>query len=69
MGGGAAELFLGDVFVGDGFNHFRPGDEHVCAVFDHEDEIGHGGRVDGATGAGSHHQRDLRNNPEASTLR
>ncbi len=57
---GAAELFSGHVFVRHGFHHFRAGDEHVGAVLDHEDEVGHGGRVHRAAGAGTHDHADLR---------
>src|SRR5690348_17918225 len=36
------------------------GDEHVGGVADHEDEVGHGRRIDVATGAGPHDDGDLR---------
>jgi len=57
---GPAQVLGGDVLVGDGFNHTRPGDKHVRGVFDHENEIGDRGAVDGTTGAGSHDAGDLR---------
>ena len=60
VGHGAAEFFLGDVFVGDGADHVGAGDEHVAGMFHHEDEIGDGGGIDGATGAGAHDGGDLR---------
>jgi hypothetical protein len=48
-------------FVGDGLHHVRAGDEHVARVAHHEDEVGHGGRIDVAAGAGAHDDGDLRN--------
>ena len=57
---GAAEVFLGDVFVGDGLDDVRPGDEHAGNVAGHENEIGDGGRIDGAAGAGTEDGADLR---------
>ena len=56
----AAELVLGDLFVGHGLDDVRAGDEHVGGLVHHEDEIGDGGRVDGAAGAGAHDGGDLR---------
>mmetsp|Transcript_19846 Transcript_19846/g.41615 ORF Transcript_19846/g.41615 Transcript_19846/m.41615 type:complete len:321 (-) Transcript_19846:278-1240(-) len=52
--GGAAQFFFRDGFVGDGLDDLGTGDEHVGRVVDHEDEVGHGGAVDGASGAGTH---------------
>ncbi len=60
VGGGAAQLFLGDLFVRDGADDIRPGDEHVGGLVDHEDEVGDGGRVDSAAGAGAHDGGELR---------
>ena len=57
---GTAQPFLGDVFMGDGLDDVGTGDEHVAGAVDHEDEIGDGGRVDGAAGAGSHDGGNLR---------
>ena len=57
----AAQLLFGHVFVSHGLDHVRPGDKHVAGVAHHEDEIGKGGRIYGAAGAGSHDGRDLRN--------
>ena len=57
---GAAELLVGHVLVGDGLHHVRPGHEHVGRVLHHEDEVGHGRRIDGAAGARPHDQRHLR---------
>ena len=60
VGHGAAELVLGDLFVGDGLDDVGAGDEHVGGVVDHEDEVGDGGRIDGSAGAGAHDGGDLR---------
>ena len=46
--------------VGDGLHHVRAGDEHVGGVAHHEDEVGHGRRIDVAAGAGAHDDGDLR---------
>ena len=61
----AAELFEGRLLAGDGLDHVRAGDEHVAGLFDHEDEVGHRRRVDGAAGAGSHDHADLRHDAAA----
>ena len=60
---GASQLFVSDRFVRHGLHHFRTGDVHVRTVVDHEDEIGHRRRIDGAAGARPHDQRYLRNHP------
>ena len=60
VGAGAAQLFGGDDLVGDGLDHVRAGDEHVGAVAHHEDEVGHGRRIDGTAGAGAHDDGNLR---------
>ena len=60
MGYGTAKLFLRHRLMGHGLDDVRTGHKHVGRVFDHEDEIGHGRRVDRAAGARSHNQRDLR---------
>ena len=60
VGHRSAQALFGDVFVGDGLDHVRAGDEHVAGVLHHEDEIGDGGRIDGAAGAGAHDGGDLR---------
>ena len=46
----AAQLFKGDLFIGDRFDHIGSGDEHVACVFHHDDEVGDGGRVDCSAG-------------------
>ena len=56
----AAELFERDVLTGDGAHDVGTGDEHVRALAHHEDEVGHGGAVNRATGARAEHHRDLR---------
>ena len=56
----AAQLLGRDGLVGDGFNHVGTGDEHVTGVLHHEDEVGHGRRIDVAAGARPHDHGDLR---------
>ena len=60
VGRGTAKLFSRDDLIGDGFNHIGAGDEHVRAVFDHEDKVSHRGAVDRPTRARPHDQTDLR---------
>ncbi len=60
VGHGAAQALLGDVLVGDRLDDVGAGDEHVAGGIHHEDEIGDGGRVDGAAGARPHDGGDLR---------
>ena len=60
MHGCATELFGGDDLVGNGLHHIGAGDEHVAGVLHHEDEVGHGRRIDVAAGAGAHDHGDLR---------
>ena len=57
---GAAQLLLGDFFVGDGLDDVRAGDEHVGRVARHENEIGDGGGINSAAGARAHDRADLR---------
>ena len=57
---GAAELVFGDFLVRDGLDDVGAGDEHVGGLVHHEDEIGDGGRIDRAAGAGAHDGGDLR---------
>mmetsp|Transcript_19798 Transcript_19798/g.41722 ORF Transcript_19798/g.41722 Transcript_19798/m.41722 type:complete len:342 (-) Transcript_19798:292-1317(-) len=52
--GGASQFFFGDGFVGDGFDDLGTRNEHVGGVVYHEDEVGHGGAVDGSAGTGAH---------------
>ena len=56
---GAAELFERHVLAGHRLHHVGAGDEHVRGALHHEDEVGHGGRVDGAAGAGPEDHADL----------
>ena len=56
----AAELLERDLLAGDRLHDVGPGDEHVRRALDHEDEVGHHGRVDRPAGARPHHQADLR---------
>ena len=60
-----AQLLELDFLAGHRLDHFRAGDEHVRGLFDHEDEVGHRRRVDGAAGAGAHDQADLRDHAGA----
>ena len=55
-----AELLGGHHLVGHGLHHVRPGDEHVGSIADHEDEVGHGRRINVAARAWAHDDADLR---------
>ncbi len=68
MRDGSAQLFLSDLFVSHRLHNFRARDKHVRTVFDHEDEVGHGWRVNGAARAWAHDQRDLRNDPRSQHI-
>ena len=57
----AAQFFCRHRLVGDGFDDIRTGDEHIRPVAHHEDKIGHGRRIDIATGARAKDHRELRN--------
>ena len=57
--GGAAKLILGDFLMGHGLDNVRPSNKHVGGLVDHQDEIGDGRRVDGATRARAHDGGDL----------
>ena len=59
MGRGPTQFFSGHNLVGDRFDNIRACDEHVAAVFDHEDKVGHGRRINGTTGTGAHDDADL----------
>ena len=56
----AAEVFLGDVLVGDRLDDVRAGHEHVARPLHHDDEVGDGGRIHRAAGARSEDRGDLR---------
>ena len=58
---GAAEFFGRDGLVGHRLHDVGTGDEHVARVLHHEDEVGHGRRVDVAARARAHDDGDLRN--------
>ena len=60
-----AELLELDLLAGDRLDHLGAGDEHVRGLLDHEDEVGHRRRVDGAARARAHDRRDLRDHPRA----
>ena len=57
---GAAELLVRHLLVRHRLDDVGAGDEHVARPLDHQDEVGDGGRVDGAAGARSHDRGDLR---------
>src|SRR5207237_816563 len=42
-----------------GFHYIRAGNEHVARAADHENEVGHGRRVDITSRAGTHDDRNL----------
>ena len=56
----AAKLLGSDDLIRHRLDHVRTGHEHVARVAHHEDEIGHGGRIDVAPGTRAHDHRDLR---------
>ena len=60
---GAPELLEGDVLAGHRLHHVGAGDEHVRRALHHEDEVGHGRRVDRAAGAGPEDHADLGDHP------
>ena len=60
VGHGAAEFLHRHFLVRHGLDHVRTGDEHVGRVASHEDEVGDGGRIDGAAGARAEDRADLR---------
>ena len=59
VGHSATEFLLGDFLVRDRLDDVGAGNEHIRGVASHEDEIGDGGRVDGATRARAHDGADL----------
>ncbi len=56
----AAELFRRHLFIGHRLHDIGTGDEHVGRVLHHEDEIGHGRRIDIAARAWAHDHPNLR---------
>ncbi len=61
----SAQLLELNLLAGHRLDHLGTGDEHVRGLFDHEDEVGHCRRVDGAASARAHDQTDLRDHPGA----
>ncbi len=61
----AAELLEGHLLAGHRLHDVGAGDEHVRRPLDHQDEVGHRRRVDGAAGARPHDERDLRDHAGA----
>ena len=66
MSHGAAEFFLGDFFVSNGFYDIGTGNEHVAGLFDHYNEVGDGRRVHCAAGARPHNCRNLGNHTRSN---
>ena len=60
---GAAELVEGDLLVRHRLDDVGARDEEVRRVLHHDDEVGDGGRVDGAPRARPHDDRQLRHDP------
>ena len=59
MDPGAAQVLVGDDLIGDRLHHIGAGHVHVGGVLHHEDEVGDGGGIDVAAGAGAHDDADL----------
>ncbi len=59
VGHRAAKILEGHLLVGHRLDHVGPGDEHVARLLDHDREVGDGGGVDRAAGAGAEDRRDL----------
>ena len=57
----AAQVVLGDVFMRNGLDDVRAGDEHVGRIARHENKIGDRRRIHSAARAGPHDRADLRN--------
>ena len=55
-----AQLILRDLFLRDGLDHVRPGDEHVRSLVHHQHEVGDRGRIHRASRARPHDRRNLR---------
>jgi hypothetical protein len=60
VGARPAELLETDVLPGDRLDDVRAGDEHLRGLVDHDREVGDRRGVDRAPRAGTHDQRDLR---------
>ena len=59
------QLFIGDLLMGYGLDHLGPRDEHVAAFLAHEDEVGQGRGIDGASSTRAEDDRNLGNNPRS----
>jgi hypothetical protein len=66
---GTADLVHGDVAPGHRLDHLRPGDEELGVLPGHDDPVHQRRRISRAAGAGPGDHRDLRHDPERSTLR
>src|SRR6266700_4963220 len=65
---GAAEFFLGHVFMSHGLDHVGPRYEHVRCILDHDVEISDCRTVNGAAGAGTHDAADLWHNAACQSI-
>ena len=68
MGGGAAQIFETDHFVGDRLDDLRPGDEHVSRLVDHDDKVGDGWRIDGTASTRAHDDGNLRDDTRCTNV-
>src|SRR5512134_1072409 len=68
MGDSATQLLLGHVLMGNGFHHFGTGYKHMGSVFDHENKIGHGWRINSTSRAGPQDYRDLWDHPRSEHI-
>ena len=57
---GTTKVVGADILADDGLHDFRTREEHVAAHIGHDDEVGEGGRIHGATGARTEDGRNLR---------
>ena len=68
MGPGPTEVFKADFFASDGFDDVRSRNEHVGGLFDHDDDVGKGGGVDGSASGRAHDERDLRDHARRACI-
>ena len=68
MGISAAQFIRRHHLIGDGFQHIRPGHEHVRRAAHHEGEVGDGRRIDRAARRWSHDHRNLRDHPRGQDI-
>ena len=59
MDPGSAQILHADLLSQDRLDDLRAGDEHLGDLVDDENEIGQGGGVDRASGAGAEDDGDL----------